>query len=63
MPSDKLRSTTFSVGTTAVLPAFEDFQRARVEFAQEVAKLALPDDPKANQIATAPGGTYEVDGP
>ena len=63
MPSDKLRSSTFSVGTTAVLPAFEDFQRARVEFAQEVAKLALPDDPRAAQISTAPGGTYEVDGP
>ena len=62
MPTDKLRSTTFAAGPNAVLPAFEDFQRARVEFAQEVAKLALPEDPLADKTATAPGGTYEVDG-
>ena len=61
--SDKLRSTTFSAGPNAVLPAFEAYQAARVEFAQEVAKLALPDDPLAPNAAAAPGGTYEVDGP
>uniref|UniRef100_A0A7S2CLM5 Armadillo repeat-containing protein 8 n=1 Tax=Haptolina brevifila TaxID=156173 RepID=A0A7S2CLM5_9EUKA len=46
-----------------VLPAFAAFQAARVEFAQEVAKLALPADPVASRNATAPGGTFEVDGP
>lgn len=50
-------------GPDVVLPAFAAFQAARVEFAQEVARLALPADPAASANATAPGGTYEVDGP
>ena len=36
------RAATFGAGPNAVLPVFEAFQSARVEFAQEVAKLALP---------------------
>ena len=56
------RGATFGAGTAAVLPVFEAFQRARVEFAQEVAKLALPNDPHATKNVSAPGGTYEVDG-
>ena len=50
-------------GPDQVLPCMAAFQAARVEFAQEVAKLALPDDPAACRSAGAPGGTYEVDGP
>jgi hypothetical protein len=50
-------------GPDSVLPAFAAFQAARVEFAQEVARLALPSDPAASKNASAPGGTYEVDGP
>jgi hypothetical protein len=35
------RSSAFSSGPDAVLPALAAFQAARVEFAQEVAKLAV----------------------
>jgi hypothetical protein len=46
------RSATMGAGPNAVLPVFETFQSARVEFAREVAKLA---DSKPTH------GTYEVD--
>lgn len=56
------RGGTMGQGTAAVLPVFEAFQHARVEFAQEIAKLALPNDPRASKMVSAPGGTYEVEG-
>lgn len=62
LPHEGPRSAAWASGPNAVLPVFAAYQQARIEFAQEVAKLALPDDPKANQNASAPGGTYEVDG-
>ena len=56
------RAASYATGTHAVLPVFEAFQSARVEFAQEIAKLALPNARCAANTGT-PGGTYEVDGP
>ena len=56
------RAASYATGTHVVLPVFEAFQSARVEFAQEVAKLALPNTGSAANTGT-PGGTYEVDGP
>ena len=56
------RHATMGQGPNAVLPAFEAYQAARIEFAREVARLALPNDPNAAKTVSAPGGTYEVDG-
>ena len=56
------RTAFYGGGPNAVLPVFEAFQAARIEFAQEVAKLALPNDPHKGASTYAPGGTYEVDG-
>ncbi|KOO25325.1 axoneme central apparatus [Chrysochromulina tobinii] len=61
MPVGFANLTNWGAGKDVVLPAFAAFQRARVEFAQEVAKLALPAG-EALVSKNAASGTYETDG-
>jgi len=61
MPVGFANITNWGAGKDVVLPAFAAFQAARVEFAQEVAKLALPEG-KGIASKNATSGTYEVDG-
>ena len=63
MPVGFANLVNWGAGKDVVLPAFAAFQAARVEFAQEVAKLALPPDPANKGSRAGELSTYEVDGP
>ena len=52
---------SWGTGPAVVLPVFEAYQAARIDFATELAKLVAPTE-QTHAGAGIPGGTYEVDG-
>lgn len=52
---------SWGTGPGVVIPVFEAYQAARLDFATELAKLAAPVE-QTHAGAGIPGGTYEVDG-
>ena len=52
---------SWGTGPGVVLPVFEAYQAARIEFASELAKLAAPPE-QTHTGAGIPGATFEVDG-
>ena len=53
---------SWGTGPGVVLPVFEAYQAARIEFATELAKLAAPTE-QTSTGAGIPNASYEVDGP
>ena len=51
-----------AAGLEAVLPCFEAFQAARLDFAHDLGELAIPPE-RQGLSSNVPGGSYEVDGP
>ena len=52
---------SWGTGTSVVLPVFEAYQAARIDFATELAQLVAPTE-QTHAGAGIPGGSYEVDG-